>query len=273
MRVLVWVQYRGTDFFGFQKQKDRRTVAGELEKGLSKLFNRETKIYGCARTDAKAHAVCHPVAFDIYKPFSERKIVDGLNAWLPEDVRVCEVKIVESDFLPLREAVARTYVYLILKTPENQVFLKDASFYAGFDIDEEAISRIEECLRVFEGEHDFSAFAKSGSSSRTKTRFIYEARVVDNKNLLAVVFTGSGFLYGQIRSMVSACLEYARNKISLEDIEFALKSGEKVLKLKPVPAVGLYLYQVWFKNRNLNFKPDFPFMDVKLPDERTIYAF
>ncbi|MCX7831395.1 MAG: tRNA pseudouridine(38-40) synthase TruA, partial [Actinobacteria bacterium] len=73
MRVIVWFQYIGTGFSGFQIQNSERTVSGEIEKSLIKIFGSPVKVYGSARTDAGAHAICHPIAFEVPEHFQIQK--------------------------------------------------------------------------------------------------------------------------------------------------------------------------------------------------------
>lgn len=271
MRVLVCVQYSGKDFSGFQKQPGRRTVAGEMERALAELFKSETRVYGCARTDAGAHAICHPVAFDVPDKFDAGRLKGALNAHLPEDIRVLEARKVRSGFLPLEEAVARTYVYLLSRDEKNPVFLKDYSFHPGILLSDEAHQRLEELAKLFEGTHDFGGFLKSGSSAKTTVRTLFDATVRRSKSLTALVFTGSGFLYGQVRNIVGALIEVLKGRLEPEEIKDCLGSGRKPRILKPAPPQGLFLYRVWFKNKDLNFHSEFPFMDLNLTLEDKIY--
>lgn len=271
MRALAWVQYKGKGFSGYQKQPGKRTVAGELEKSLESIFQKKVKVFGCARTDAGAHAICHPVVFDVLKNLSEGRLLNALNAHLPEDIRILQIKEVSDDFVPLREAVARTYVYLILKNRKNAVFFQDFAYHPGFNITEEDEKELLDILSVYEGTHDYTAFSKSGSAVKSRVRTVFETDLKSTDDLIALVFTGSGFLYGQIRAMVASAVGVLRGKITREDIKEALEKKVRI-NAGNVPACGLYLYQVWFKNKYLNFKPTFPFLSILLPEEKSLYA-
>lgn len=272
MRVLVWMQYSGKRFSGYQKQPLRRTVAGEIERTLKGLFGIETGVYGCARTDAGAHAVCHPVAFDVPDKFEIGRLKGALNAHLPEDIRAVEVREVEREFLPLKEAVARTYVYLLARNEKNHIFLKDYSFYPGFLISDEASRDLRKLMKIFEGTHDFKGFQKSGSSAKTTVRTVFEAALKENGSFTALVFTASGFLYGQVRNMVGAMLEVVKGRLDPDEIRACLSSGQRPGIFKPAPPQGLFLHQVWFRNRDLNFHPEFPFVELELNLDDRLYG-
>lgn len=271
MKVLLWIQYRGTNFAGFQKQPGLKTVAGELEQAIYALFKRKVRVMGSSRTDAGAHAVCHPVAFEVPEGFQLEKLPAALNSFLPENIRAVEVRRVDSDFVPLRAAIARTYVYLILKDKRAAIYFKGLAYLPKRELTEEASSVFRDALKLFRGKHDFSAFARTGRSAKTSVRTIYDVAVFENRTLLAAVFTGNGFLYGQIRNMVGAAFETAFKKVELSSLKKALEIGKRDFPVQAVPAEGLYLYRVWFKDKNLNFEPDFPFLDIDLKAAAILY--
>lgn len=272
MNVVVWFQYIGTGFSGFQIQNSERTVSGEIERCLNEIFGSRIKVYGAARTDAGAHAICHPIAFKVPDRFPVEKIVPALNAWLPGDIRAIEYRVVDSNFFPLKEAVARTYVYLIVKKSTVSLFYRNRAVYLGYELDNSFIDALSKIIRFFEGTHDFSAFMKAGSSAKTTVRTIFKIGLEESESLVGLTMTANGFLYGQIRNMVAAMLAVARGDVELSKITESLKTGKRTFQIQPAPAYGLYLYNVWFKDKNLNFTPRFPFLSVDLDVEDKIYA-
>ncbi|MCX7831964.1 MAG: tRNA pseudouridine synthase A, partial [Actinobacteria bacterium] len=246
--------------------------SGEIEKSLIKIFGSPVKVYGSARTDAGAHAICHPIAFEVPEHFQIQKIVPALNAWLPEDIRAIEYRVVESGFLPLKEAIARTYVYLIAKKRSVSLFFKNRAVYLGYDLDKSHIETLSRIISVFEGTHDFSAFMKAGSSTRTTIRTIFRMGLEENDNLVGITITANGFLYGQIRNMVAAMLAVAKGDLELSKLIESLETGKRIFQIQTAPAYGLYLYKVWFRDKNLNFSPSFPFLSIDLAEEKDIYA-
>jgi len=271
MRVLLWIQYRGKGFAGFQRQPDLKTVAGELEQAIYGLFKRKVKVLGSSRTDAGAHAVCHPVSFEVPDSFQLEKLPAALNSFLPENIRAIEVKQVNGDFVPLQAAIARTYVYLVLKDARAAIYFNGLAYLPKRELTEEAKSVFKDALKIFQGKHDFSAFAKTRSSAKSTVRTIHEVAVFESRTLLAVVFTGNGFLYGQVRNIIGASFAAAFKKVDVVRLKEALETGKRDFPVQAVPAEGLYLYRVWFKDRNLNFEPHFPFLDIDLNVEKVLY--
>lgn len=267
MRLLAWLQYKGDGFFGWQKQKGVRTVQEVVEKALSDLYGTKIRVLGSSRTDAGAHAVCHPICFDVIEKYQPNEVLKALNSRLPSDVRLIEIKEVSDKFIPLREAKARTYVYLISYGEENKAFLSSYAYFLRKPLKSDQLDRFRQSLSIFKGVHDFSNFSKTDTSVKSKVRKVLEAEVITFNNLYAVRVTGNGFLYGMIRSIVGICLECASGKIEVEEIRKLLNEPNCRSSLKMVPAHGLYLYQVWFKDKGLNFSPRFPFFEIPLPED------
>lgn len=264
MRLLAWTQYDGTDFSGWQKQKGLRTVQGVLEKALSDLFCENIKVYGSSRTDAGAHAVCHPVVFEVPEKYSPEEVASALNARLPSDVKIMDVKLVSNEFSPLKEARARTYVYLIALSRQNKVFLENYAYFLEKPLQERQLKKFTEALLLFKGTHDFTSFSKADSKVKSRVRTIMDIEIFESGGLIAVRLTADGFLYGMIRSIIGAALSCASGRLEKEEITKMLEGKKESGSLQLVPASGLFLYQVWFKEKGLNFSPKFPFIDIPL---------
>jgi tRNA pseudouridine38-40 synthase len=266
MRLLAWIQYSGLGYSGWQKQRGERTVQAVIQKAISDLYGRKIRVLGSSRTDAGAHAVCHPAVFDVEEKYQPAEIMRAVNARLPDDVRIIEIRKVSDGFVPLREAKARTYVYLISYGEENRVFLSGFAHFVKNPFSSEQLERFKQSLSMFKGIHDFSSFSKTDTGVKSRVREVFEVELISQGSVYAVRITGSGFLYGMVRSIVGACLECASGKIDPEQIERMLDEPSSGASLRMVPAYGLYLYQVWFKDKELNFCPRFPFFEIPLPE-------
>lgn len=255
--VIAAVQYEGTNYFGFQKQPKIKTIQGELEKAVSDLYGRHIKVKGSSRTDSGAHAVCHPVAFTNPKNYRPVEIKGALNVRLPEDIKVLEVREVPSEFHPLKEALWREYVYLLVTGTRHDVFMRRFAYLFPECID---FKQIEKTVGIFSGAHDFRSFSKKSAQKDNCIRKITKSRFFTFGNAGIFVFRGNGFLYGMVRSMVGALLRNALGKISKKDIMELLENPSNCKIPERVPAVGLYLNKVGFKNLNFNVK--FPFFNT-----------
>ena len=250
MNIALSVCYDGTDYSGWQIQKNGRTVQGELERAVFETFGVSARVTGSGRTDAGVHAagqICNFSLSDSIKIVPER-IADALNVHLPYDVRVQQSAKVREDFDACRSAKKKTYRYKVyFSRRENPLFERYAVRFSG-DPD---FALMRECADVLEGEHDFAAFSSTGSSVKTSVRNLYSVEIgpwVDE--LGETVFgifidvCGNGFLYNMVRIIAGAVLDCGVGKLNVSAVKEALQTGNRELLGKTMPAKGLTLMQV-----------------------------
>lgn len=247
MNTALLVAYDGTDFCGWQVQANGRTVQGELERAIEAAFGSFSRVTGSGRTDAGVHAagqVCNFALADGIK-ISPARVADALNAKLPPDVRVLESAAAPEEFDACRSAKKKTYRYSVyFSRRENPLLERYAVRFGEFP----DFARMGECARILEGEHDFTAFSSTGSSVRTTVRTVYSVEVspwVDKFGGrtpgVYIDVCGSGFLYNMVRIMAGAILECGTGKLPLAAAEEALRTGDRELLGKTMPAKGLTL--------------------------------
>ena len=171
MNVALLVCYDGTDFSGWQIQKNGRTVQYELESALSRAFSLSVRVTGSGRTDAGVHAagqVCN-FPFDENIKIAPEKIADALNACLPQDVRVLKSAAVPEEFDACRSAKKKTYRYCVYLSRREHPLMERYAVRSGERPDP---ARMKACAALLEGEHDFAAFSASGSSVKTTVRTV-----------------------------------------------------------------------------------------------------
>lgn len=264
--IKLTLEYDGSRFFGFQRQKDKPTVQGELERALSQLFNHSMKISAAAgRTDAGAHAKGQVVNFKYPltptlspegRGKSRDKIQRGLNALLPKDIAVKRVEEVPADFHARYGAKSKTYEYLVLNSKIRSPLLNGRVYQFPYPLDLKAMKK---AARQLVGCHDFKAFQASGSSVKDTFRFVRRftisvflsphplpqgERVGVRGELIRFTIEADGFLYHMVRNIVGVLLEAGRGKLSLRDFSSAVKRRKPFLKGATVPASGLTLVSV-----------------------------
>lgn len=255
-KLALAIQYEGTDFSGFQKQPGKRTVQAVIEEALSSLYQKRVAIIGASRTDAGAHALIHPVAFEDVKNHGQEVVERAMNSLLPKDVRVIQSAVVAADFHPRKNALYREYVYVIRFSDVPDVFLKPFSHHEKEEVDE---GLIKEAASLFLGEHDFRSFVKKSSEIKNCVRNMIEVRFEKKpgSSLGVFIFRADGFLYGTIRNIISTILDYSKGKIGKDDIIELLQNPRDIWAPEPVPACGLFLTWVEYEQRI--------FRRVKLP--------
>lgn len=242
-RIKCIVQYDGTHFSGFQIQPNGRTVQEEIEKGLAKMHKgNEVTIHASGRTDAGVHAYGQVIHFDSPLPVPEGKWVEAMLPYLPEDIRIMEVKIVSNDFHARYQTKQKEYRYRMLNRTDQDVFRRHITYHVPHTLDVEAMKQA--CLE-FEGTHDFTSFcSKKTTLKGDKIRTVYKAEIQEVDDELLFRFVGSGFLYNMVRIMVGTLLEVGKGKRNAADIKKILQEKDRDKAGKTVPPHGLFLWKV-----------------------------
>jgi len=238
MRVKATIEYDGSKFYGFQKQKNTsNTITQRIEESLKNL-NIDSKIRGSGRTDRGVHASNQVIDFEI-PPFWKdlKKLQNSLNRGL-KYIRFKNIIEVDESFHSRFSAKRRVYRY-IFKTSRVSIFERDyISYYPKFN--QELLIK---ALKNFEGEQNFKYFKKSGTITHTDIRTIYRAKYKNIKNYHIIYFEANGFLRSQVRIMVEFAMSIALEKLTLKQQKEQLNL-EKIHSTKLAPASGLYLARV-----------------------------
>ena len=244
MRILLTVAYDGTDFCGYQRQIDKRTVQSELENALFKLLNEEVKTVASGRTDSGVHALNQKVHFETSVNIPPEKFCDALNGLLPSDVKILSSKKVANTFSARYSAKKKTYKYsLYFASCENPLYSRYKTLLK-YPLN---YNKIEKACKIIEGEHDFKCFLASGSSVKDTVRTVYKIKMVKKGNLLDFYVTGNGFLYNMVRIIVGTLIAVGEERLELVELENAILTGKRKLVGKTMPAKGLTLYSVNYK--------------------------
>ncbi len=248
MRYVLKIAYDGTDFAGWQCQKNARTVQETLEDAIENALGVKIRTTASGRTDAGVHAVGQVCHLDGDLSVPPEKMPDCLNRHLPPDVRVVDGWGADETFDANRTAKKKTYCYS-LYVAQREMPLKER--YAVRIESAPSLEKLQAAAKLFEGEHDFKAFCASGSSVKTTVRTVYEVRVEEGESFgsrdLRIYVTGNGFLYNMVRTMTGELLDVASGKRSEESLEKAFASGERGLLGKTMPAKGLCLREVFYQ--------------------------
>lgn len=241
MRVLGIVQYKGTNYQGWQKQVNSPTIQGEIEEKLSKILNSEINIYASGRTDAGVHALGQVFHFDLNKDFDLQKLLNSMNKLLPDDIKILSFNDVNDDFHARFSAKSKTYLYKIVLS-NKEPFEKDLKYVFAFPFD---FSLFEKTVNLFKGKHDFKDFTSKEEDADNYIREIFDVNVGQNSNEVFVSFKGNGFMRYQVRNMVGCALAVASNQCSFESIENHLRDKkERDIVNYKAPSEGLFLVEV-----------------------------
>ena len=242
MRYLIKFSYDGSSYSGFQKQKGLLTIEEEMEKALSKVNDKITKITATGKTDKGVHALCQYAHADIDVKINEKKLKRALNSNLPPDIHVIETKEVSADFHARYNVKSKTYKYII-NTGEYNPLERNYAFQYNHDLD---IKKMKDAINVFIGEHDFRAFVTENKDKENCIRTITDANIEAQDKKIIITFTGDGFLRYQVRNMVGILIRVGEGKLSSNDLKRVLESKDRTKSGKTAPAEGLYLVNVEF---------------------------
>ena len=244
MKIMLTVSYDGSNYCGWQCQKNGISVQQVIEESLEKITGKQTKVVGSGRTDAGVHAKGQVASFESNSSVPPEKFSKALNSLLPSDIRVIKSEKASDDFDARKSAKRKTYAYTFyLGETENPLVDR----YALFLDKTPDLSLMQECLSMFVGEKDFACFNASKSSAKTTVRTIYSATVSEEKEntkKIVIRVTGNGFLYNMVRTLSGTALQYSYGKMDREKVEEMLSTGNRKLCGKTLPAKGLCLESV-----------------------------
>ena len=244
MRILGVCSYKGTNYYGWQKQVGFISVQSTIEEVLSKVYDTTISITGSGRTDAGVHAIRQYFHFDTEKEKDLKQLAYALNKMLPEDIKIISFEKVDDDFHARYTAKRKIYEYRIVLKNKDPFLEQLACIYPmDFDFD-----LFKAALDKFVGKHNYQDFTSKEEDEGGFVREIYEIKVDKDSKNVSVRFEGNGFMRYQIRNMIGAALNVANKKENLDFIDYHLKEDKKreIISYK-APANGLYLVDVLYK--------------------------
>ena len=242
-RVLLTIAYDGTNYHGWQIQKNAVTVQQILCEALEKMLGKTFDVTGTSRTDAGVHArefTCH---IDCDDNIPEKAFVRGLNSFLPPDIAVKDCIEVANDFHARYNAKGKTYKYYIYNSNEKDPFKMRYSWQIERKLD---VKLMNEFASKLVGTHDFYAFSSSGRTVEDTVRTISECYVTKENDDIVLTVSANGFLYNMVRIIVGTAVEVSDKRIKVEDIPEILSSKKRELAGVTAPPQGLFLEKVHY---------------------------
>lgn len=276
MEMMNWrleISYRGTAYCGWQRQNKSELISVQevVEEVLWQVFNRsDVIINGSGRTDAGVHALRQTASFETlcHKSWTEERLFRVLNHQLPSDVRVVTVQRWPMDLHARFSATSKNYCYVLNLRKDVNPFMEDLTFRTTYDFD---LAKVKESAEVLLGTHDFTAFAakkklaklkfsdsqpqerrvyRSPDKPKGNIRTIYDIKIKEVDGLVFMTFTGSGFLYKMVRSLVGHLLWVGSGRCKVEDTKKVLEGAVRSTLVETAPARGLYLGKVFYEDED-----------------------
>ena len=239
--IKLIIEYDGKDFNGWQKQKKKLNIQGEIERAINEITGEEVELNASGRTDAGVHALGQVANFKTNSKVPIDKFPIAINTKLKKSIRILLAEEVEERFHSRYNCKRKTYRYIINNSKNGTAIYRNLEY--NFD-QELNVEKMNEASKYFIGEHDFKAFKASGTSSKSSVRIIYDARVFKIDEKIIIELTGNGFLYNMVRIISGTLVDVGIGKIQPKDIIKIIESKNRTQAGKTLPPNGLYLVSV-----------------------------
>ena len=240
--IKLLLAYDGTDFFGWQRQEEARTVQGIIEGALEKLHKEPVVLTGSGRTDAGVHAAGQVANFyTTIKSMEAGRFVPALNSLLPRDVRVLEAEETHRDFHARFDARLRTYRYYFIPGREA---LPWELRYAWQLRRRPDLRRLNDFARLFRGEMDCTSFAVPGDKSKSRSRYISGASFFVEKNCLVFEIGANAFLWKMVRSIVGTLIRCEEKGSDSGYLRELIEARDNSMTGPIAPSQGLFLWKI-----------------------------
>jgi tRNA pseudouridine38-40 synthase len=244
--IRLLIAYDGTQYQGWQRQKESPTIQGVIEDILIKITQRPVSLAGAGRTDSGVHAWGQVASFRTISSLSTGTFESALNALLPKDIVIRQICEVEPGFHARFSCQAKVYDYFICCQQRPNPFTRHYSWRIHEPVD---LDLIKDGLSLVIGEHDFASFQSQGSEVSNSVRILYQASLLPGLwGGFKLRFKANGFLRHMVRNMVGTIIRVGLKRTSLKELESILASRDRTRAGEMAPAQGLFLRKVFYKN-------------------------
>ena len=247
-RYKLTIEYNGTNFIGWQKQKKGFSIQGTIEKAAKNFLQSEVDLIVAGRTDAGVHAEAQVAHLDIFKKLKIKNILFGLNFYLSkekfgEDISIKKVNKVDANFNARFGAKKKTYKYKIYNNESRSPMHAYNTWWVSQKLN---IINMKKASKYLLGNHDFSSFRASGCQALSPIKTLDKIAVIKKKNIITLTFTARSFLYNQVRIMTGTLKDVGSGLIKPEALKKILQKKKRASSGITAPSKGLTLYKVYY---------------------------
>lgn len=244
--IKIVVEYEGTRYAGWQRQKNALTVQQVIETALGKVLQERVKITGAGRTDAGVHAAGQVAHFKTSSSLPLKNIMNGANSLLPEDIAILGIEEVPENFDARRNARLRWYRYQIINRKAPVALYRRYYWHIPFELNLDRMQKVAELLR---GTHDFRAFRSSLCSARRTVLTMKEISISKNEDVILIDLKCRSFLHNMVRIIVGLMVAVGEGRLPIKVCEEMLTTGERNPRVPTAPARGLILMKVYYSSQ------------------------
>ena len=241
-RYQIKVEYDGTNFVGWQYQKNGLSIQEILQKAIFQFSREKVTVTGAGRTDAGVHAIGQIAHFDLKKKIKKKIFILGANHYIRNHpVTILNIKKTNNKFHSRFDAKKRTYQYVIINRQSPLALQKNKAWHIRKKLDLKAMKKGAKLLL---GTHDFSTFRASSCGAKSPIKTLNKVSIKKDKEKIILKFTSKSFLQQQVRSMVGALKYLGEQKWSVKQFKKNFESKKRSNCAPPAPPYGLYLKKI-----------------------------
>ncbi|OIP43742.1 tRNA pseudouridine(38-40) synthase TruA [Candidatus Desantisbacteria bacterium CG2_30_40_21] len=241
--IKLCLRYDGTNYYGWQKQSNKITVSGALEKAIQTVTCESVRVFAASRIDAGAHAYGQVVNFQTNAKWDSSVFPKALSCNLPPDIVVYDAQDMLSNFHARFSAKWRRYQYLILNSLHPSPFYRNYAYFQPHQLD---IDRMIEGAAFLVGKHDFSSFCTRVKTIENPIRTVKLLLIEKKGEFISMDIIADAFLYGMIRSIVGILIDVGKGKKTPNEVKDVLEARNRKIGPAVRPACGLYLVEVGY---------------------------
>ncbi len=259
MRYKITIEYDGTNYEGWQSQKDKFTIQSSLEEAIKSIVNIDISVFGSGRTDSGVHAIGQVAHFDLEKEFNPEKLMHAINFYLKknfvsninckyllkrsyaQDISVINCEIVDDDFHARFSATKRAYIYKILNRRQPTALLNNRVWHIYNELDVDLMS---EACKFLIGRRDWSSFRDSQCQSNSPVKTINYAKINKVNDEIIFEIEAKSFLHHMVRNIVGTIVNVGLGKISISNFQEIIEAKDRTKAGITAPAKGLYFLRV-----------------------------
>ena len=239
--IKLVIEYDGKGFNGWQKQPNKLNIQGEIEQAIESITKEKIDLIASGRTDAGVHALGQVANFKTQSNIPIEKFAIAINSRLKKSIVIKSAEEVDDKFHSRYMVKEKTYRYTINNSRYGTAIFRNMEYNFPIKLN---VDKMKQAVKFFIGEHDFSAFKSSGTSSKSSVRKIFNAEVYEENERVIIELTGNGFLYNMVRIISGTLVDVGIGKIEPKEIINIIENKDRSKAGKTLPAQGLCLIKV-----------------------------
>ncbi|MCF6158776.1 MAG: tRNA pseudouridine(38-40) synthase TruA [wastewater metagenome] len=243
--ILLLIEYDGTHYAGWQRQKKEKTVQEVLSHAIEQVIQEKVKLYGASRTDAGVHAFGQVANFKTHSNISVDRLLPAINFYLPPDITVKKVADGAETFHAQFCAKSKVYQYTLFNSWIRTSLNRKFCYVCGFQL---CMDKMIAAAKYLTGTHDFTSFTTKARYEKDRVRTVKRLDIKKEGNYIYFTIEADGFLYNMVRTIVGTLIEIGRGKIAWENIKGILNTKDRKLAGPTAPAKGLCLMEVKYES-------------------------